>query len=400
MMPFNSTINQLNEESFARLQLPIQQALSERIAPAIALAVYHQNDLLMDAAWGWHHPDTQALAVQTSDYFDLASVTKLYTVTALLSLITEKKLPLTTPLVEIVPEFGKLSPRPIDGGQDPHSKIRQAINPAYIGQSVNAADVTLFHLMTHTSGLPPWRDVYTVASVPVPPNQVDPISPADRWALALEQLCQYPFVAPPDTGIHYSDIGLMLLGEAVARLSGTTLDEAIYTLVDDKVVYRPMANGIALEALIPTENDPTWRKRRVHGEVHDENACGVGGIAGHAGLFATARTVADLGKNWLNQTFAIAPDLYAASVHLQAQTGNDVRGLGWVLRSSEGSSSGDFFSADSYGHTGFTGTTLWVDPQRQLVVALLTNRVYDGREKIGIHALRRAVHDAIVKAID
>lgn len=400
MMPFNSTVNQLNDDAFDNINHLIQEALDARIAPAVTLAVYHQNDLLIDAGWGWHHPDEKIIEVRPTDYFDLASVTKLYTVIALLTLMSDKGLSVSTPLVDIVPEFGKIALRPIDGGQDPHSKARQAVDPNFAGQTVDPKTVTLFHLLTHTSGLAPWRDVYTVAPAPVRPSETDPIPQAERWSRALERLCAYPFVAPPDTDVRYSDLGLMLLGEVVARLSGKTLDQAIYNLVDKDVTYRPMANGITIDEIIPTEVDATWRKRRVHGQVHDENACGVGGIAGHAGLFASAMTVANLGKNWLDRTFEISPELYDSSVMVQARTGLDVRGLGWALRSSDGSSSGNFFSADSYGHTGFTGTSLWIDPQRQLVVALLTNRVYDGREKVGIHALRRAIHDAVAKAVD
>lgn len=396
----NGEINQLNAETTHRLNTIIWQAVTSRVAPAVALAIYQDEELAFDGAWGWVDPDSQAEPVTPTHVFDLASVTKLYTTTALLTLMTQQNIALNTPLVEIIPEFGGQSPRLIDGGQDPHSKQRQDVHPDYAGQMVDPSAVTLFHLLTHTSGLPPWRDVYTVAPAPLPPGEVDPIPQPERWQRALERLCSYAFVAPPDTGVRYSDIGLMLLGEVVARISGSPLDAAIAERVSAEVTFNPTRHGIPQSQIIPTEIDATWRKRRVWGEVHDENACGIGGIAGHAGLFATARPVARLGRDWLKRAFSISPELYEAATSLQAQTGNEVRGLGWMLRSSENSSSGDYFSADSYGHTGFTGTSLWIDPQRKLSVALLSNRVYDGREKVGIHALRRAVHDAIIEGID
>ncbi|MEO1287644.1 MAG: serine hydrolase domain-containing protein [Chloroflexota bacterium] len=393
-------VDGFDADTISQVNKIIQEAVQERITPAVALAVMQKGELLVDSVWGYLDTDAQAYPVTTSHYFDLASVTKLYTTVALLTLMTRDNLALDTPLVDIIPEFGNNSPRSIDGGQDPHSKQRQDVHPEYAGQMVDPAQVTIFHLLTHMSGLPPWRDVYTIAPAPVPPTEEDPISQSERWRLAVERLCSYAFVAPPDTGVRYSDIGLMLLGEVVARLYGQSLDRAIADLVSSDVIFNPVKNGISQAQTIPTEIDDIWRKRRIWGEVHDENACGVGGVAGHAGLFANAQMVAEFGQRWLARDYTIADNLYKEATTLQAQTGNEVRGLGWMLRSVNNSSSGDFFSADSYGHTGFTGTSLWIDPQRQLVVALLTNRVYDGRAKIGIHALRRAVHDAIIKGVD
>jgi CubicO group peptidase (beta-lactamase class C family) len=128
-----------------------------------------------------------------------------------------------------------------------------------------------------------------------------------------------------------------------------------------------------------------------------------GGRRGRArGLFGTARDVAAFGQAWLeaDPRLKIAPDLMGAAVQEHEATGGMRRGLGWMIRAREDSSAGDLLSADSYGHTGFTGTSLWIDPARALVVACLTNRVYPGREKIGIHAFRRALHDAIVREVD
>ena len=399
-IPQNNTINQINSAKFKAIDTPIKQAVSDMVAPAVTLAVYKDNALVLDAAWGWLDPEIQQNPTQTTSYFDLASVTKIYTTIALLSLITEEKVSLHTPLVEIIPEFGAINPRSINGGQNPHTKQIEPVDEQFSGEKVNPAQVTIFHLLTHTSGLPPWRDVYNVAPAPTPPTEPDDHSPQERWSRAVQRLCVYPFVAPPDTGVRYSDIGLMLLGEVVARVNNSTLNDAIAQWVDYKAVFRPMDKSIRRQQIAPTEQDPIWRKRRAWGEVHDENACGIGGVAGHAGLFAQAKTVAEMGERWLLNDYGIDPDLHAAATELQAQTGAEVRGLGWMLRSENNSSSGDLFSTNSYGHTGFTGTSLWIDPQRQLIVALLTNRVYAGRDKIGVHALRRAVHDAIVKAVD
>ncbi|NDJ60188.1 MAG: beta-lactamase family protein, partial [Chloroflexi bacterium] len=147
--------------------------------------------------------------------------------------------------------------------------------------------------------------------------------------------------------------------------------------------------------------DPLWRGRRVWGEVHDENANGVGGVAGHAGLFASTRDIARFGQAWLtgDPRLGIEVALHEAATTQQAATGPELRGLGWMLKSPENSSAGDTFSPTAYGHTGFTGTSLWIDPERHLVVACLTNFVYGGRGRPGLHEFRREIHDLFAKTI-
>jgi len=315
---------------------------------------------------------------------------------------------LTDPLVKVVPEFGVGGRRPLDGGQDPHSKIQLPTPEAARGQRADPNQVTFWHLLTHTSGLAPWRDVFNAAGAPPsPPDIPDPVSHAERWNRALAALCQYPFVGQPDHVVRYSDLGLLLLGEAIARLDGKPgqLDAVIQERVLqplglESLTYNPVRQGRDHYTIAPTENDPTWRQRRCWGEVHDENACGVGGVAGHAGLFGTAADVARFGQFWLeaDPRLGITPELIAESKREHAETDGMRRGLGWMLKAPEGASAGDLFSAASYGHTGFTGTSLWIDPQRKLVVACFTNRVYPGREDVeGIHAFRRAVHDLLAE---
>lgn len=379
----------------------------ETVAPAVTLVAIWQGEAIINQAWGWIDPDTRKIPVTLETRFDLASVTKLFTVTAFLQLVSARRVKLATPVVEVIPEFGLLNPRRMDGGQDPHSKQVLPTPDAVIGKTVDPTAVTFFHLLTHTSGLPAWRDVFNAAGpAPVPPPQRDSISRAERWSRGLSGIYSYPFVALPDEKVIYSDIGLMLLGEAVSRLAGKPLDAAIQKNVTaplnlTSVTFCPLENGLSREQIAPTENDPTWRKRRCWGEVHDENACGVGGVAGHAGLFGAVGDVAAFGQAWLNQDprLNIDAELLTLAVQEHAETEGNRKGLGWMLKAHEGSSLGDYFDLSSYGHTGFTGTSLFIDPTQQLVVALLTNRVYPGREVPGIFELRHAVHTFIEKAV-
>jgi CubicO group peptidase (beta-lactamase class C family) len=354
----------------------------ETVAPAISVLAYHNNEVVIEKTWG--HIDPQH-PVTSDTLFDLASLTKLFTTTALLTLMSQQNLSIKTPVVDLLPEFGTVNPRPMDGGQDPHSKVKLPTPEHLVGETVNPAEVTLWHLLTHTSGLPAWRDVY---------NQPHP----------LTALTHYPFTNKVGAAVCYSDIGLMLLGEITARLNQSTLEAAIQQHVLEllgvtDVMFNPLRTVDKIR-IAPTELDTTWRQCRVWGEVHDENAYGLGGVAGHAGLFGTAQAVAKFGLAWLNKnTFNISTELMLQAITEQAVTHDERRGLGWMLRSKENSSAGRHMSMNAYGHTGFTGTSLWIDPDARVVVVLLTNRVYYGRDGRGIHALRQQVSDAVMEAI-
>ncbi|MHB8629494.1 MAG: serine hydrolase domain-containing protein [Aggregatilineales bacterium] len=317
-------------------------------------------------------------------FFDLASLTKLFTVTAFFRLIDAGRVTLDTPVVTVLPEFA--GQRPIRSYPHPLNTGEWVAVVPPTDTLIDAGMVTFRHLLTHSSGLPAWLNLR---------NEADNI--------ARLQLCfTTPFAYPPGTQAIYSDIGLILLGEAIARLNGTSLAETVQTLVlsplNSKAHYRPApADPNASQAHIAPTEWCTWRQRRIVGEVHDENAASFGGVAGHAGLFGRAADVAALAQVYLDGGGElISPGLVREAIRLQIGD----RGLGWMLRSPETSSSGRFFSPNSYGHTGFTGTSVWVDPERSLVCVLLTNRVFYGRDADGIIAFRRAFHNTVIETLE
>ncbi len=398
-------MNRLSSSAQERLGTLIRHNLGT-VFPACALAIIKSGETVLDEGWG----TVEGTPAGNDTLYDMASVTKLFTVTAFLSFVSAGRVRLDDPLTKIVPEFGALHPRTIDGGQDPHSKVRLPTPAEFIGKTVDPSRVTFRHLLTHTSGLPAWRDVYNAAGpAPVPPDQPETLPRAQRLLNGLQAIYAYPFVGEPGEKVIYSDIGLILLGEATSRLGGAALDEVIHQRVIAPLnlsspCFNPIREGhLGREQIAPTEDDPTWRNRRIWGEVHDENACGLGGVAGHAGLFSTARDIANFGQAWLTQpeqVFGIDTDLAQEAKREHAETDGMRRGLGFVIKAYEGASAGDLFSNNTYGHTGFTGTSLWIDPDNQLVVACLTNSVYPGRGKPGTLEFRRAIHDLLAEALN
>jgi CubicO group peptidase (beta-lactamase class C family) len=203
----------------------------------------------------------------------------------------------------------------------------------------------------------------------------------------------------------YSDLGIILMAEIIQRLTGEPLD-----MLANENIFNPLGMKNSMynppkkiwPEIAPTELDNQLRHRLVQGEVHDENAYTIGGVSGHAGVFSTSPDLAAFCQMYLNggvyahQRIVKRPTI--AEFTAPQAVAQNTRTLGWVVPT-EGSSSGHYFSAHSFGHTGFTGTSIWIDPDRQLFVVLLTNRVNPTRENMKIAAVRPAFHDAVMKAL-
>ena len=377
------------------------------VFPAAVLHVRQAGAVVFERAYGYLDPETRRHPTHPDSLFDLASLTKLFVATAFMTLVEAGRVSLETPVAEILPEFA--GTRPIGPTEDPLTRTIIPPDPQFAGQEVDASAVTFWHLLTHTSGLAAWRGLYREDgeegdAVPLP-HQVRPALRAHRIEAIYEQ---YGFAYPPGARVIYSDLGFILLGEAVARLAGAPLDVYLRQAVLEPLglratTYNPLAHGFSRERIVPAEFC-AWRRRRCIGEVHDENAASLGGVAGHAGLFSTPAEVAALGQLYLdggvyNSVRLLRPETVAEMVRVQVSGEDNTRGLGWLQRSSSYSSSGRWFHPRSFGHTGFTGTSLWVDPDRGLVVALLTNRVYYGRDPQPIHDFRPCLHDAVAEAL-
>ena len=246
----------------------------------------------------------------------------------------------------------------------------------------------MFHLLTHSSGLPAWAPLY---------REVDDRAAFRRRILAME--LEYE----PGTRSIYSDLAFFLLGEILESLAGETLDafaarRILGPLGMTETGFLPDAS--LRSRIAPTERDP-WRGRVLHGEVHDENAFFLGGVAANAGLFGTAPDVAVFAQTMLNGgTYAGVRIVSPESIRTFTRSAGipeSTRALGWDTPGDN--SAGRRFSLRSFGHTGFTGTSLWIDPERQLFLILLTNRVHPHRENLLIRKVRPALADLVVEGL-
>jgi len=333
---------------------PVVDAAAGSLFTACVLAVerggerdgYAAGSLCPDASAGPDAPCTP------DSLFDLASLTKLATTALVLSFVRERVITLDTPLRELVPDFR--------GGRKD--------------------DVTLREVMTHTAGLAWWKPLWQEAK-----SAEEAI-----WLAAQEPLARDP------GEFTYSDLGYVMLTAGLARVG----DAPFADLVRERVIEPLEASGLAFgpreaSRCAATEEDAGWRKRRLRGEVHDENAFAMGGIAGHAGLFGTAADVLALARVYRDGA-VIGNELAELARREHVRGENSRRGLGLALRAPVGAMSGRYFGEDAYGHTGFTGVTLWIDPAQDLTVALLTNRVYFGRSNDDeMYRFRIAAHEAV-----
>jgi CubicO group peptidase (beta-lactamase class C family) len=359
----------------------LNRAIADRAFPGAVLAVGNKGEFAIHA-FGHHTYDAKSPAVTTDTIYDLASLTKpIVTATAVAMLVEQGRLQLDMPIARYLPEWAS--------GPQPDWRAR----------------VTLQHLLTHSSGLPPHKPYYNeVSPASNRPRSTDSATPPGKAAI-LARIFAEPLEAEPGTRALYSDLSFILLGEIVERMTGQPLAqfarERIFTpLGMADAQFNP---GRSLRPRIaPTEQDDAWRRRLVHGEAHDENCFAMGGVCGHAGLFATAGDLAPFAQMLLNGgVYAHQRLLRRSTVRLftsRTDVAGTSRALGWVVPT-DPSSSGSYFSAASFGHTGYTGTSLWLDPERELFVILLTNRVHPTRANTQIDAVRPALHDAVVQSL-
>jgi beta-glucosidase-like glycosyl hydrolase/CubicO group peptidase (beta-lactamase class C family) len=348
----------------------VEHAVTDKAFPGATLAVGYKGKVSLHA-FGKLSYEANSPTGDMRTMYDIASLTKVVVTTTLTAKLVEGDFPapldLDARVDRYLPEWAN--------GPDPHGWRPK---------------VTVRHLLTHTSGLPPFKEYWRTST-----GKQD----------TLTRIFAEPLDYEPGTKEVYSDLGIILMAQIIERLTGRSLDDLAKSYIFSPLgmkdtTYRPAQK--LWPWIAPTEFDKHLRHKLVQGEVHDENAFTMGGVSGHAGVFSTAPDLAAFCQMLLNGgVYAHRRILKRATIAqftTPQQLSNGTRTLGWAVPT-EGSSSGHFFSAHSFGHTGFTGTSIWIDPDRQVFVVLLTNRVNPTRENMKIAQVRSAVHDAVMQAL-
>jgi serine-type D-Ala-D-Ala carboxypeptidase len=386
----------------------LRDAIAGRAFPAASVSVTHRDRLVALKAFGHFTYEVDPAAetalkgappsscslrqgkdfdVKPTTLFDIASVTKAVATTTMAMILYERGLlELEAPVIGIVPEFMA------DDCGDPDPR---------------RGNVTFRMLLAHSSGLPAYEKLFLGAH-----TRADLLRAAFTTSLSTD----------PGTHAEYSDIGFILLGAALERIAGESLDTfcqreifgpvaVANTTFNPPASIRPEIPPTADERTevenpqLPTASPPgsgrsTFRKRIIQGEVQDENAYVLGGVAGHAGLFSTAEDLARFAHVMVNEGSPILrPETVQLFTRREPAPPGTSRALGWDTPSAP-SQSGKYLSPRSFGHLGYTGTSLWIDPDRQLSITLLTNRTWPDCANQAIRQVRIAFHDAAVEALN
>lgn len=352
------------EEFFDAFQV-LQDAIEDSVFPGAQVCILDSNKLVASACFGrqTYNPDSPPITPQTM--FDMASVTKVTVTTSIaMRLFDQEILKLDIPVRSYLPQFS--------GGMKD--------------------SVTVRHLLTHSAGILWWDSLWQRAKTK---DEV------------LNYIYNLPLEYTPGDSMIYSDLGIIMMGEIIETITGKNLDELSRELFFEPLgmnntLFNPPRD--LLQRIAPTEIGGSMNRGLIHGDVHDENAFFLGGVSAHAGLFSTAEDMSIFAQMLINGGIYHHKRYFSKKTVLnwtvrQNIPEGTVRALGWTTPSTEGSSAGDYFSTGSFGHTGFTGTSIWIDPNRRIAIILLTNRVHPTRERGGIYEVRRKFHNAVMKEL-
>ena len=363
-----------------------KEAVGQGVFPGAVALVAKGEEIVFENAFGLRSLIPEKTPMQADTIFDLASLTKpLATTPAIMLLVREKKIRLDDRVTRFFPNFGVFG----------------------------KTHVTFRHLLAHCSGLPAWKAYHEDIVKGEKKGRINFVASRAAKHYVFEQIHREKAVSAPGAQSLYSDLGYILLGEVVEEISGWSLDrycqDRIFkpmglrsTSFIDLTQIRTRRLQPVREMIAPTEECP-WRKRVLCGEVDDDNAYVMGGVAGHAGLFSNVRDIHRFLVHFRKCLAGDDPLLPAPLAQEFLARDQTARGstyaLGWDTPSAENSSSGGFFSPTSVGHLGFTGTSIWWDLEKDCHVILLSNRVHPSRTSDKIKAFRPYIHDLIMKTL-
>ena len=371
---------------FNPVESAFQEAVAQGVFPGAVVLVSKDGEIVFEQAFGSRSLIPEKTPLKANTIFDLASLTKpLATTVAIMILVREKKIRLDDQITRFIPTFG------------------------VFGKS----SATFRQMLNHSSGLPAWKPFHEEIVKLEKAGRINFVASRAAKSFVYEQIHrEKPLSAPGAQGL-YSDLGFMILGESVEVVSSATLErfcqDRIFkplglrsTAFVDLSQLRTRRLQPVEEMIAPTENCP-WRKRILCGEVHDDNAYEMGGVAGHAGLFSSARDIhallACLNRCLHGKDDFLPKALLEEFLAKDEKVPNSTCALGWDTPSPDKSASGSRFSPRSVGHLGFTGTSVWWDIEKNCHIILLSNRVHPTRKNEKIKDFRPHVHDLIMQVM-
>nr|WP_244535785.1 serine hydrolase domain-containing protein [Lentibacillus halodurans] len=359
------------EEPLNDIDTVIESTINDDVMPGAVTFVARQGHIVQHQAYGnavLYQDDSgnelnDPISMNKDTIFDVASLSKIFTTIAAMKLYEEGQLKLDDPVANYIPEFSQ-------NGKE---------------------HVTIRHLMTHTSGFTAWVPLYTIGD-----------AREDR----LQYVFEYPLDNEPGTTYTYSDLNMITLAAIIERLSGKRLDDFVKDNITDPLdmtntMYNPPET--LKERIAATEYQPSTNRGLVWGEVHDENAWALDGVAGHAGVFSTANDLAKLGHMMINDgQYGNVQILQPETVELLAknqlpQFPGDEHGLGWEV--AQGWYMDALSDTSAIGHTGFTGTSIVINRNNDTIAILLTNRVHPTRDTVSTNPARRQLARQVADAI-
>ena len=343
----------------------VQKGVYEKVYPGAVILVSVSGRLIECFSAGYSQMVPHPVSMKQDTIFDLASLTKpLATTLALMKLVDKGLIDLDAFVSDVFAV--------------PRDKER----------------ITLRMLLTHSSGLPAWRPYYLMLrDYPL----------VIRKGVIREWILKEELVFPPGKSNLYSDLGFIILEGIIDEVSGAKMKDLLFSLYASLNLTNTFLgypeHKLKRDQFAATEFCP-WRKRIIQGEVHDENAFSLGGYSGHAGLFSTVRDIFAIINMLLNHYYGRAEDVFRKeTVKAFFEKQNERWTLGWDTPTGDNSSSGKLFSENSVGHLGYTGTSIWIDLKKEIVVIFLTNRTYPTRKNEKIKQFRPFIHDMIMKQI-
>jgi len=356
-----------NDISFSPVEELIKEELGKSTFPGAVLGIVRDDKILYQKAFGFAQLKEEKRKMKKDTVFGLASLTKVVaTTSSIMKLIEEGKINLWDYLYEYFPEL-----------------------------TGDKRNITIYHLLTHTSGYQAIIQLW---------DNVKSYEEKIKYILSL------PLQNKVGEIVNYSDPNFILLGELIRRVTNKDLDgytqEKIFSpLKMNKTGFKPLENLKISKKEIAATEYCNWRERMITGEVHDKNAYYLGGVSGHAGLFSDINDLSQFVRMLLNYGTLDKEKIYSeltikTMISNWTESKNENRALGWDLRDNFRSSGGILLSDQAFGHTGFTGTSIWIDPVLNIGIIFLTNRVHPSRDNVQIISLRPRLHNLIVSTLN